>query len=112
MLRKRHFTNQVNYAHFASANIKKDFALGRFKFPVKTTFNFGQSSEIRLPETSVTGGIFVSLKVFKAKLKLDLGGQCNWFSNYFANRFEPSTGITYLQNDKLIGVGFSLKYVY
>ncbi|MDC3336668.1 putative porin [Flavobacteriales bacterium] len=95
--------SQVNNAHFASANIKKDFALGRFKFPVKTTFNFGQSSEIRLPETSVTGGIFVSLKVFKAKLKLDLGGQCNWFSNYFANRFEPSTGITYLQNDKLIG---------
>jgi hypothetical protein len=95
--------SQVNKAHFASLKVKKDFVIGRFKFPLKTNFNFGQSAEMRLPEASITGGVFVSLKVFKAKLKLDLGGQCNWFSNYFADRFEPSTGITYLQNDKLIG---------
>lgn len=95
--------SQVDKAHFGKVNVNKEFSLGRFRFPLKTSFNFWQSAEIRKPKINATGGVFVSLKIFKAKLKLDLGGQCNWHTKYFANRFEPSTGLTFLQNNQLIG---------
>ncbi len=95
--------SQVESAHFASLSLRKRFSLRNLYFPIRLTTNFGQSEQIRLPTINATAGVFVGMRLFKANLKVDFGAQCNWFSKYFANQFEPSTGNVYLQNNSEIG---------
>jgi hypothetical protein len=94
---------QTKSAHFTNVSLFKTFSIWNIKIPLKVSANLIQSKEIRLPLINATAGLFVGMTVFKANLKLDLGAQCNWFSKYYANRFEPSTGMVYLQDDVEIG---------
>jgi len=94
---------QTKAAHFGNISLFKTFSVWNIKIPLKASVNLVQSNEIRLPLINATAGLFIGMRVFKAKLKLDLGAQCNWFSKYYPNRFEPSTGILYLQDDVEIG---------
>ena len=95
--------SQTTKAHFTNVSLFKTFSIWNIKIPLKVSTNLIQSKEVRLPLVNATAGLFVGMRVFKANLRLDLGAQCNWFSKYYANRFEPSTGIVYLQDDVEIG---------
>lgn len=95
--------DQVDQAHFMRLDLNKTFHLGRFRFPLSGTTNFWTSDQIRLPEFKLSGGVFASVLAFKAKLRLELGARASWYASYLANAFEPSTGFTYLQNQREVG---------
>ncbi len=95
--------NQAESANYFSLSAAKQFKLGSLSVPVKWNSNLFQSEVIRLPQIDVSAGLFANLKLFKKKMNVELGLNANWFSSYYANAFEPSTGITYLQDSVKVG---------
>ena len=66
------------------------------------TTNF-TTKNIRIPNNILGAEITQGFDLFKGNLKVELGGKVNWYSSYFANAYEPSTGVGYNQNHTEIG---------
>lgn len=71
----------------------------------RTTVQLTSGSEdiLRLPTVVNRSGIFGQWQIFEGALKAYTGIESLAYSEYRANRYNPATGVFYLQNDRAIG---------
>jgi len=67
--------------------------------------NINKESEqfIPTPDLSIAGGIFFQKSTFKNALVLKIGADARWFSEYYAQAYDPSTRLFYLQQSRKQG---------
>jgi len=58
---------------------------------------------IPTPDLSLAGGIFFQKSTFKNALVLKIGADARWFSEYYAQAYDPATRLFYLQQTRKQG---------
>jgi hypothetical protein len=86
-----------------SAWLNKDFVVGRFGWSNKVAWQaVSNDAVLHLPEWSFYSSIYYSHYLFKV-MKIQLGAEAYYHTQFMSNRYEPSTNRFYLQNDQLTG---------
>jgi hypothetical protein len=88
-----------------SAKLSKEFTLG--KFALDNTLLFQKVDQrdaiLNVPQIVTRNSFYYSNYMFKKALYLQTGFICNYFTNYFANEYNPVIGEFFVQNQKEIG---------
>ncbi|MCF8322658.1 MAG: putative porin [Flavobacterium sp.] len=96
------YSNTINYV---SAKLSREFTLG--KFALDNTILFQkvdqQDAILNVPQIVTRNSFYYSNYMFKKALYLQTGFICNYFTNYFANEYNPVIGEFFVQNQKEIG---------
>lgn len=96
------YKNTINYV---SAKLSREFTLG--KFALDNTILFQkvdqQDAILNVPQIVTRNSFYYSNYMFKKALYLQTGIICNYFTNYFANEYNPVIGEFFVQNQKEIG---------
>lgn len=86
-----------------SAWVNKDFELGRFVWSNKAIWQeLSNDAVLRLPNWSLYSSFYYSHYLFKV-MKIQLGVEAYYNTQFYAERYEPSTNRFYLQNDYKVG---------
>lgn len=86
-----------------SLTVSKQIDLGIFHTEIRATFQkSGNENAISLPYFSGFNSTFLEVDVFKKVLKLQLGIDLFYNSRYYANAYQPATGMFYNQHNKIL----------
>ncbi|TWI03355.1 putative beta-barrel porin [Flavobacterium tiangeerense] len=96
------YNGTINYA---SLKLSKEISFGNFALDNTVLFQKTTQDELVLnvPEVVTRNTIYYSNYFFKNALFLQTGVSLNYFSNYFANEYNPLIGEFFVQNEKQIG---------
>ncbi len=96
------YNTTINYA---SLKLSKEINFGNFALDNTVLFQKTTQNELVLnvPEFVTRNTIYYSNYFFKNALFLQTGVSLNYFSNYFANEYNPLIGEFFVQNEKQIG---------
>jgi len=96
------YDKTINYL---SINANKEIKFWKFGLDVTLLYQkVDQSSEIvNVPELTTRSTLYFSDHVFKKAMLLQTGVTFQYFSEYFANDYNPLIGEFYVQNEKKIG---------
>ncbi|MFV8354136.1 putative porin [Flavobacterium sp. XS2P14] len=96
------YDGTINYF---SAKISREFIFG--KFALDNTLLYQkvnqQNAVLNVPEIVYRNSFYYSNYLFKNALYLQTGIVLNYFSNYYANEYNPVIGEFFVQNEKQIG---------
>ena len=86
-----------------SASLSQNFRLGILHWNNRLTYQTSSNeSVLPLPKLAVYSDLFLSFTVSKV-LKINLGVDCNYYTNYYAPAYQPSTTSFYNQTEKKLG---------
>lgn len=86
-----------------SASLSQNFRLGILHWNNRLTYQTSSNeSALPLPKLAVYSDLFLSFTVSKV-LKINLGVDCNYYTNYYAPAYQPSTMSFYNQTEKKLG---------
>ena len=86
-----------------SASLSQNFRLGILHWNNRLTYQTSSNeSVLPLPKLAVYSDLFLSFTVSKV-LKINLGVDCNYYTNYYAPAYQPSTMSFYNQTEKKLG---------
>ena len=86
-----------------SASLSQNFRLGILHWNNRLTYQTSSNeSVLPLPKLAVYSDLFLSFTVSKV-LKINLGVDCNYYTNYYAPAYQPSTMSFYSQTEKKLG---------
>ena len=98
-----------------SASLKQDFKLGILHLDNLITFQKSSNEDVLpLPKLTAYHNLYLSFGLAKKVLKIDMGMDLRYFSEYYAPDYSPAIGQFYLQNQETrykLG-GFPLANVY
>ena len=96
------YDGNINYL---SIKISREFIFGNFALDNTILYQkvSQQNSILNLPEIVSRNSFYYSNYLFKNALFLQTGIVLNYFSNYYANEYNPVIGEFFVQNDKQIG---------
>lgn len=96
------YGNTINYV---SVKLSKEIKFGRFA--LDNTFLYQKTDQqdaiLNVPEIVTRNTIYYTNYMFKKALFLQTGITLNYFSNYYANDYNPVIGEFFVQNKKEIG---------
>ena len=86
-----------------SASLSQNVRLGILHWNNRLTYQTSSNeSVLPLPKLAVYSDLFLSFTVSKV-LKINLGVDCNYYTNYYAPAYQPSTMSFYNQTEKKLG---------
>ena len=90
-----------------SESLKKDFKLGVFHLDNEITYQKSSDNTVLpLPEINLYHNLYISAKLAKKVLSLELGADMRYFTKYYAPNYSPVIGQYYQQNQNdLIEIG-------
>ena len=96
------YGNTINYT---SVKINKEFKLGRFALDNTLLYqNVDQSDAIiNVPQIVTRNTLYYTGYVFKRAMQIQTGFTFQYFSEYYANDYNPLLGEFYVQNETKIG---------
>jgi hypothetical protein len=98
-------TQYANTINYLSVKVNKEFRLG--KFALDNTLLYQKVDQpdfiLNVPEVVTRNTLYYSNYMFKKALYLQTGVTLNYFTNYFANDYNPVIGEFFVQNKKEIG---------
>jgi hypothetical protein len=96
------YDGTINYF---SAKISREFIFGKFALDNTILYQkvIQQNAVLNLPEIVSRNSFYYSNYLFKNALYLQTGIVLNYFSNYYANEYNPVIGEFFVQNEKQIG---------
>ncbi|TDE06172.1 putative porin [Flavobacterium hiemivividum] len=96
------YGNTINYV---SVKLSKEIKFGRFALDNTLLYQKTdqQDAILNVPEIVTRNTIYYTNYLFKKALFLQTGITLNYFSNYFANDYNPVIGEFFVQNKKEIG---------
>ena len=102
ILAPKQFNGTINYA---SIKASREFQFGKFAFDNTILYQKTEQSDLILnvPEIVTRNTIYYTTYMFKKALFLQTGVTLNYFSNYYANDYNPVIGEFFVQNEKEIG---------
>ena len=91
--------------NYFSAKISREFIFGKFALDNTILYQkvIQQNTVLNLPEIVARNSFYYSSYLFKNALYLQTGIVLNYFSNYYANEYNPVIGEFFVQNEKQIG---------
>jgi hypothetical protein len=96
------YSNTINYV---SVKVSKEIKFGNFA--LDNTFLYQKTDQrdaiLNVPEIVTRNTIYYTNYLFKKALFLQTGVTLNYFTNYFANDYNPVIGEFFIQNKKEIG---------
>ncbi|WP_338376215.1 putative porin [uncultured Flavobacterium sp.] len=105
-VKPKQFENTINYLSFQA---KKEIKFWKFALDNTVLFqSVGQSSDIvNVPQIVTRNTLYFTDKVFKKAMQIQTGIIFNYFTDYYANDYNPLLGEFYVQNQTKIG-GFPM----
>lgn len=105
-VKPKQFENTINYISFQA---KKEIKYGKFALDNTILYqNVDQATNIiNVPQIVTRNTIYFSDKVFKKAMQIQTGITFNYFTEFYANDYNPLLGEFYVQNQTKIG-GFPL----
>ena len=105
-VKPKQFDKTINYV---SLQAKKEFKFGKFALDNTVLYqNVDQSNAIvNVPQIVTRNTIYFTDKVFKKAMLIQTGITLNYFTDYYANDYNPLLGEFYVQNQTKIG-GFPM----
>ncbi|WP_234972975.1 putative porin [Flavobacterium segetis] len=102
ILAPKQFNGTINYA---SIKASREFKFGKFALDNTILYQKTEQSDLILnvPEIVTRNTIYYTTYMFKKALFLQTGVTLNYFSNYYANDYNPVIGEFFVQNEKEIG---------
>ena len=102
ILAPKQFNGTINYA---SIKASREFQFGKFAFDNTILYQKTEQSDLILnvPEIVTRNTIYYTTYMFKKALFLQTGVTLNYFSNYYANDYNPVIGEFFVQHEKEIG---------
>lgn len=98
----KQYDKTINYMSF---KLSKEFRLG--KFALDNTILYQQVNQdddvLNVPKVVARHTLYFSDYVFKKAMFLQTGFSVNYFTNYYANEYNPLIGEFYIQNQREIG---------
>ncbi|MEG1838815.1 MAG: putative porin [Bacteroidaceae bacterium] len=90
-----------------SATLKQDFKLGILHLDNEITYQKSSNSTLLpLPALSLYHNLYISAKLAKKVLSLEIGADVRYFTQYYAPDYAPGIGQYYLQNpNQLVEIG-------
>jgi len=98
----KQFDGTINYL---SIKASREFQFGKFALNNTILYQKTEQSEaiLNVPEIVTRNTFYYTTFLFKKALFLQTGVTLNYFSNYFANDYNPVIGEFFVQNEKQIG---------
>ncbi|MCL6460776.1 MAG: hypothetical protein I4O51_02755, partial [Flavobacterium micromati] len=98
----KQFDGTINYL---SIKASREFQFGKFALNNTILYQKTEQSEaiLNVPEIVTRNTFYYTTFLFKKALFLQTGFTLNYFSNYFANDYNPVIGEFFVQNRKQIG---------
>lgn len=96
------YANTINYL---SVKAKKEFKFGRFALDNTLLYQKTdqQDNVLNVPEFLTRNTLYYSQNMFRKALYFQTGVTFNYFTNYYANDYNPVIGEFFVQNNKEIG---------
>ncbi|RKS95445.1 putative beta-barrel porin [Flavobacterium limicola] len=91
--------------NYLSLKINREFKFGKFALDNTILYQKTEQQDavLNVPEIVTRNTIYYTNYLFKKALFLQTGISLNYFSNYYANEYNPVIGEFFVQNDKQIG---------
>jgi hypothetical protein len=84
-----------------SATLNQDFKIGMFHWDNEVTWQKSSNEDVLpLPDFSIYSNLYMDFTLAKKVLKVQLGGDVRYFTEYYAPAFMAATGQFYLQPDE------------
>lgn len=101
-VKPKQFDNTINYISFQA---KKEIKYGKFALDNTILYqNVDQASNvINVPQIVTRNTIYFTGKVFKKAMQIQTGITFNYFTEFYANDYNPLLGEFYVQNQTKIG---------
>ena len=98
----KQYGESINYL---SVEVSKEFRYGKFALDNTVLFQQVQQSEdiLNVPEIVTRNTLYYSDHIFKKALYFQTGFTLNYFTNFYANEYNPILGESFVQNQKEIG---------
>jgi hypothetical protein len=98
----KQYDKTINYM---SVKVSKEFRLGKFALDNTILYQqVGQDDDVlNVPKIVARHTLYFSDHVFKKAMFLQTGFTVNYFTNYYANDYNPLIGEFYVQNQREIG---------
>jgi hypothetical protein len=98
----KQYNNTINYL---SIKLSKEFKLGKFALDNTLLYQKVDQNDaiLNVPEIVTRNTLYYSDTFFKKALFLQTGFVFNYFTNYYANDYNPVLGEFFVQNKKQIG---------
>jgi hypothetical protein len=105
-VKPKQFENTINYVSF---QVKKEIKYGKFALDNTVLYqSVDQSSNvINVPQIVTRNTLYFTDKIFKKAMQIQTGITLNYFTNYYANDYNPLLGEFYVQDQTKIG-GFPM----
>ena len=96
------YANTINYVSVKASN---EFRFGKFALDNTVLFQKVDQQDfiLNVPELVTRNTIYFSQEMFRKALFLQTGVTFNYFTNYYANEYNPVIGEFFVQNNKKIG---------
>jgi hypothetical protein len=101
-VKPKQFENTLNYISF---QVKKEIKFGKFALDNTVLYqNVDQSSNvINVPQIVTRNTIYFTDKIFNKAMQIQTGITLNYFTEYYANDYNPLLAEFYIQNQTKIG---------
>ena len=98
----RQYSNSINYL---SVKVSKEFKYNKLALDNTVLFQKvdQQDNILNVPEITLRSTLYYSNFLFKKAMFLQTGVTLNYFTNYYANDYNPILGEFFVQNNKEIG---------
>ncbi len=102
ILSPKQYGESINYLSVQAA---KEFRYGKFALDNTILFQQVQQSDdiLNVPEVVTRNTLYYSDHIFKKALYFQTGFTLNYFTNFYANEYNPLLGEFFVQNQKEIG---------
>ena len=88
---------------YMALTLEKKLKLGRFHFNNKIKYQYTDNDTLRIPEWITNHTFYYEKIIFKKAMKLRLGVDAIYISDYFSNAFMPVTNQFYFQDKQSTG---------
>ena len=85
-----------------SATLNQDFKLGILNWKNSVTYQKSSSSVIPLPDLAVYSQLYLNFTIARV-LKSQVGADCSYFTNYYAQMYQPATQMFHNQDIQKVG---------
>ena len=102
ILSPKQYAKVINYLNVQAS---KEFRYGKFALDNTVLFQQVQQSDdiLNVPEFVTRNTLYYSDQIFKKALYFQTGFTLNYFTNFYANEYNPILGESFVQNQKEIG---------
>ena len=98
------FDQQEGIFYYSNSKLDYRWKWRLFNANHSITYQFSTNEHVfRVPNLIFFTDIFINPILFDSSLDFKIGSSVSYFSSYYSNAYSPVLGLTYLQNNQLIG---------